>query len=92
MHRKIAGLALCALPLAAFGFGWQPRPTAELKAECVRFARENGMGEFADRIAGEANLTDWIDETVQYCEGRLARSEGADRLDPERRRTLMLLD
>lgn len=92
MNGKIAGMVLCALPLAAFGFGWQPKPTDELKADCVRFARENGMGEFADRIAGGANLTDWIDETVRYCENRLVRSEGADRLDPERRRTLMLLD
>lgn len=78
MNGKIAGMVLCALPLAAFGFGWQPKPTDELKADCVRFARENGMGEFADRIAGGANLTDWIDETVRYCENRLVRSEGAD--------------
>lgn len=92
MTGRLLGVFFCALPLVACGFSWPCKPTAELKTDCVRFARENGMGDFADRIAGETNLTDWIDETVRYCEERLTHSEGADHLDPERRRALMLLD
>lgn len=90
----------CALSLLVAGgvwfsaaaFDWAPKPTAELKADCIRFARENGYGAFADRIEREANLTDWIDETVRFCEARLAESEGAEFTDPDRRRALMLLD
>ena len=92
MTARLLGMLFCAVPFVACGFSWPCKPTAELKADCVRFASENGMGEFADRIAGVENLTDWIDETVRYCEERLTRSEGAGYLDPERRRTLMLLD
>ena len=77
---------------SAAAYDWASKPTAELKADCIRFARENGYGDFADRIEKEANLTDWIDETVRFCEARLAESEGAEFTDPDRRRALLLLD
>ena len=85
-------LAAGVVWLPAAAYDWRSRPTAELKADCVRFARENGYGAFADRIGGQDDLTDWIDETVRFCEARLAESEGAEFTDADRRRALLLLD
>ena len=81
-----------AAPLVALALNWPCRTTAVVKGDCIRFARENGFGAFADRIEAETNATDWIDETVRFCEKELAKTEGAGHADAARRRALMLLD
>ncbi len=83
---------LVVLPLTASALNWPSKTTAELKSDCVRFARESGLVEFADRIASESNTTNWIGETIRFCENRFKLSEGKGHADPERRRTLRLLD
>ena len=93
IRRSVLGLLMAGgVWFSAAAYDWPCKPTAELKADCIRFARENGYGDFADRIEKEQNLTDWIDETVRFCEARLAESEGAEFTDPDRRRALLLLD
>ena len=81
-----------AAPLVALALNWPCRTTAVVKGDCIRFARENGFGAFADRIEAETNATDWIDETIRFCEKELAKTEGAGHADAARRRALMLLD
>lgn len=81
-----------ALPLAGLALNWPCQPTATVKADCVRFARENGLGEFADRIASQTDTTSWIDETIRFCEAQLAKTQGRTHPDEERRRAFMLLD
>lgn len=88
--------SLCAvavgLSLSAAAFTWPAKPTAELKADCIRYARESGFAEFADRIERQPDLTTWIGDGIRFCEELLAKCEGADYDEPARRKALMLLD
>ena len=68
------------------------KPTAELKAECVRYARENGFADFADELEAQDDLTTWIDGTIRFCEGRLKACEDVSAFDCGRQRVLRLLD
>lgn len=92
ISRREVFATLVVLPLAGMALNWPCKPTAELKSDCIRFARENGLREFADRIASEPDTTNWINETICFCENRLRQSEGRGHADDERRRTLRLLD
>ena len=46
-------IAFIGLALTSSAFSWKSKPTAELKADFVRFAREAGHGAFADKIASD---------------------------------------
>lgn len=79
-------------PLTLFAYDWPFQKTAELKAECVGYARASGYTEFARQIAAEKDYTSWIDETIVFCEEKLAALEGVPFTHPERAQALRLLD
>ena len=85
-------IAVIGLALTSSAFSWKSKPTAELKADFVRFAREAGHGAFADKIASEGDLVTWMDEGLRYGESLLAACEGAAADDPRRRTALLFLD
>ena len=84
--------ALALLPFSSGAFSWQPQPTAELKASCIRFARRGGLDAFADRIERQDDLTTWIDDSIRTAESLLATCEGAPARNRRRATALGLLD
>ena len=93
MNTKHAALLFAAvLPRIVTALSWQPAPTEELKARMCEYARANGHSAFAEKIAAEDDLENWIGETIEYAEAGLANCRGSDYRDPRRTSLLRLVD
>ena len=97
MSRRAVGTALrlaalSALVAAASAFDWKPKPTAQLKADLVAYAREAGEGGFADAVEKTTSTAEWMRLAFKRGGELLKASEGGDFDDERRMHGLRIVD
>ena len=86
----IALMAVDTLPVAAFD--WKPKPTAQLKADFVAYARTVGETNLADRVEGAVSTAEWMRAAIRRGTELLKMSEGCDFNDKRREHGLRIID
>ena len=84
--------ALAAVAVFASAFAWKPKPTAELKADLVAYARGAGETKFADAVEKTTSTAEWMRLALKHGAELLKASEGGDFNDKKRERGLRIID
>ena len=90
--------AIIALVVAATGvlsspaFDWKAKPTAQLKADLVAYARGVGETDLADRVEKSVGTAEWMRMAIQRGTELLKASEGGDFNDKRREHGLRIID
>lgn len=84
--------ALSAVAVFASAFAWKPKPTAELKADLVAYARGAGETKFADAVEKTTSTAEWMRLALKHGAELLKASEGGDFNDKKRERGLRIID
>ena len=84
--------AICAVVVLSSAFDWKPKPTPQLKADLVEYARKVGETKFADRIEKTTSTAEWMRAAIKRGSELLKESEGADFNDKRREHGLRIID
>ena len=96
LNLKPAFLALLAAtafsPWMVGAFDWPEKPTAEVKADLIAYAKSVGRAEFAAAIESQQDATSWMKAALEFGTARLKECEGADFRDLNRQIALRIID
>ena len=84
--------ALAAVVALTSAYDWKPKPTAELKADLVAYARGAGETTFADAVEKTASTSEWMRLALKHGAELLRASEGGDFDDKTREHGLRIID
>ena len=84
--------AICSVAVLSAAFDWKPRPTPQLKADLVEYARKVGEAKFADAVEKAPDAATWMRAAIKRGSELLKESEGGDFNDKRRERGLRIID
>jgi len=85
-------LAVSALLVFSSAFDWKPKPSPQVKADLVAYARSVGETKFADAVEKTSSTAEWMRLAFKHGAELLKASEGGDFDDKKRMYGLRIID